>query len=131
MGLDSLVRCLLQLSLCSGLMLTWLLTGHVRRLQLQRLRGRRGRREEADINIIDVNQDDIMPDRDEWMTKALTEETVVRRPQKSADDPTMQQRRKHQITYLAHQAKEREVELKNEWAQNRATKNAYRTKYGF
>ena len=37
------------------------------------------------------------------MTKQLTEEKVVRRPQKSADDPTAQQRRKHQITYLAHQ----------------------------
>ncbi|XP_043188975.1 proline-rich protein PRCC-like isoform X1 [Amphibalanus amphitrite] len=99
---------------------------------LQHLRGRRGRREAPeDIQFIDVNQDDILPDRDEWMTKQLTEEKVVRRPQKSADDPTSQQRRKHQITYLAHQAKEREVELKNEWAQNRATKNAYRTKYGF
>ena len=37
------------------------------------------------------------------MTKQLTEEKVERRPQKSADDPTSQQRRKHQITYLAHQ----------------------------
>ena len=74
--------------------------------QLQHLRGRRGRREAPeDIQFIDVNQDDILPDRDEWMTKQLTEEKVVRRPQKSADDPTSQQRRKHQITYLAHQVR--------------------------
>ena len=49
----------------------------------------------------------MLPDREEWMTKQLTEETVVRRPQKSADDPTAQQRRKHQITYLAHQVSRR------------------------
>lgn len=40
-------------------------------------------------------------------------------------------KRKHQITYLAFEAKAREQELKNQWAQNRANKMATKNKYGF
>lgn len=51
--------------------------------------------------------------------------------QKKGDQPTGQQRRKHQITYLIHQAKEREMELKNSWAENKLTRRQTQAKYGF
>lgn len=51
--------------------------------------------------------------------------------QKKGDQPTGQQRRKHQITYLIHQAKERELELKNNWAENKLTRRQTQAKYGF
>uniref|UniRef100_UPI00398EBA2C proline-rich protein PRCC isoform X2 n=1 Tax=Pristiophorus japonicus TaxID=55135 RepID=UPI00398EBA2C len=50
---------------------------------------------------------------------------------KRGEQPTSQQRRKHQITYLIHQAKERELELKNAWSDNRLTKRQTQAKYGF
>lgn len=40
-------------------------------------------------------------------------------------------KKKHQITYLAAQAKAREVELKNQWAANKSTKRQTQAKYGF
>lgn len=57
--------------------------------------------------------------------------TFPSRFQKKGDQPTGQQRRKHQITYLIHQAKERELELKNNWADNKMTRRQTQAKYGF
>lgn len=57
--------------------------------------------------------------------------TFPSRFQKKGDQPTGQQRRKHQITYLIHQAKERELELKNNWAENKLTRRQTQAKYGF
>ncbi|NXD44913.1 PRCC protein, partial [Copsychus sechellarum] len=51
--------------------------------------------------------------------------------QKKGDQPTGQQRRKHQITYLIHQAKERELELKNTWSENKLSRRQTQAKYGF
>jgi len=93
---------------------------------MQRLQGRRGRRKE-EINFIDVSVAQEMPKGNEL--KQLTEETTYEKPKGPA--PTTQQRRKHQITYLAFQAKERELELKNQWAQNRLTRRQTQSKYGF
>lgn len=95
-----------------------------------RLAGKRGRAEA--INFIDVNADDALLTRHEWMTKALSEE----KPQhgfsrKREGLPTQKQKQKHQITYLAHQARERELDLKNTWAQNKMTKMQSQAKYGF
>lgn len=97
---------------------------------IMRLTGKRG---SADvINFIDVNADDALLTRQEWMTKALSEE----KPQhgfsrKREGLPTQKQKQKHQITYLAHQAKERELDLKNTWALNRMNKMQSQAKYGF
>ena len=46
-----------------------------------------------------------MPDSREWLTKQLTEESQYTSAQshKKKDGPTSQQKRKHQITYLAFQ----------------------------
>nr|XP_045592277.1 proline-rich protein PRCC-like [Procambarus clarkii] len=96
-----------------------------------RLAGKRRGKGEA-INFIDVNADDALLTRDEWMTKALTEEKPTHSFSKKRDGmPSQKQKQKHQITYLAHQAKERELELKNNWAQNRMTKMQTQAKYGF
>lgn len=69
--------------------------------------GIRGRHKGEDIQIVDIDQNEILPDRREWWTKALTEEntsTHVSLGKRGAEgDPSGVQRRKHQITYLAHQ----------------------------
>ncbi|XP_030832717.1 proline-rich protein PRCC [Strongylocentrotus purpuratus] len=90
----------------------------------------RGREE---IQFIDINADDqIGPTASlQNMVKSMTEEKESRVKLKKEQLPTSQQKRKHQITYLARQAKERELELKNQWADNRATRKSQNAKYGF
>ena len=84
------------------------------------------------INLIDVKADDALLGKHEWMTKALAEEKpMYSYSNKKGDMPTQQQKRKHQITYLARQAQERELELKNQWANNRMAKKETQSKYGF
>lgn len=96
-----------------------------------RLSGKRRGKGEV-INFIDVNADDALLTRHEWMTKTLTEEKPSHSFSKKKEGlPSQKQKQKHQITYLAHQAKERELELKNNWSQNRMTKMQTQAKYGF
>lgn len=94
-----------------------------------KLQGRR--REFEGIDIIDVNAADQLMDRKEWLMKSLTEETTHRPSRKKHNMPTSQQKRKHQITYLAFQAKEREMDLKNQWSLNSRTRRETQAKYGF
>ncbi|KAG0718690.1 Proline-rich protein PRCC [Chionoecetes opilio] len=104
--------------------------GGIDEATLLRLAGKRGRAEA--ISFIDVNADDALLTREEWMTKALTEEKPLHGFSKKREGmPTQKQKQKHQITYLAHQAKERELDLKNTWAQNKMTKMQSQAKYGF
>lgn len=93
-----------------------------------KIQGRR--REFEDINFIDVNADDQLTDKNEWLMKSITEE-MAHRPKNKHNMPTQQQKRKHQITYLAFQAKEREMDLKNQWALNSSTRRETQAKYGF
>lgn len=97
--------------------------------KLQKLTGRRNRREE--INIVDVNADEQVGNAAEMVVKYGTEEETHRPSRKKKDMPTAQQRRKHQISYLAFQAKEREFELRQQWAANRQTRRQTQSKYGF
>lgn len=98
---------------------------------LERLAGKAGKRRkgEAEPQIIDVNFEDIKPDEREWLTKALTED--------EADKPGPrntikgERKRKHQITYLAAMAKEREHELKKQWSESAHNRRAAASKYGF
>lgn len=85
------------------------------------------------MEFIDVKGSELMPDPKEWLIKQLSEEQPKMRSHshKKNDGPTTQQRRKHQITYLAFQAKESELELKNQWAQNRVSRKQTQSKYGF
>lgn len=69
-------------------------------MQFIKLQGRK--REFGNVDIIDVNADDQLTNRNEWLMKSVTEEMTYR-PKKKHGLPTQQQKRKHQITYLAFQ----------------------------
>ncbi|KAM4630827.1 proline-rich protein PRCC [Polymixia lowei] len=97
-----------------------------------RLQGKRNRGKE-EVKFLEIKGDDQLSGNQQWMTKSITEEKQERKSfsKKKGDQPTGQQRRKHQITYLIHQAKERELELKNSWAENKLTRRQTQAKYGF
>uniref|UniRef100_A0A3Q0QZE5 Proline rich mitotic checkpoint control factor n=1 Tax=Amphilophus citrinellus TaxID=61819 RepID=A0A3Q0QZE5_AMPCI len=97
-----------------------------------RLQGKRNRGKE-EVKFLEIKGDDQLSGNQQWMTKSMTEEKQQRQSfsKKKGEQPTGQQRRKHQITYLIHQAKERELELKNNWAENRLTRRQTQAKYGF
>jgi len=80
------------------------------------------------LNIVDIHGDDMKGDPRVWLTKALTEEKA---PRPTGKGPKGLAKTRHQITYLAHQAKERDWELKQEWATARENRMASRNKYGF
>lgn len=97
----------------------------------KRLQGKRNRGRE-EINFVEIKGDDQLSGAQQWLTKSLTEEQSMRSfSKKKGEQPTGQQRRKHQITYLIHQAKERELELKNTWAENKLSRRQTQAKYGF
>ncbi|KAM9340101.1 proline-rich protein PRCC [Symphorus nematophorus] len=97
-----------------------------------RLQGKRNRGKE-EVKFLEIKGDDQLSGNQQWMTKSMTEEKQNRQSfsKKKGEQPTGQQRRKHQITYLIHQAKERELELKNNWADNKLTRRQTQAKYGF
>ncbi|XP_072038864.1 proline-rich protein PRCC-like [Amphiura filiformis] len=101
--------------------------------EFQKMMGKHNRSNKEAIDIIDVNADEYLGPNPgtEWMLKSMTEEKEFRSNLKKEQLPSSQQRRKHQITYLAHQAKERELQLKNQWANNRMTRKQTQAKYGF
>ncbi|XP_053615856.1 proline-rich protein PRCC [Plodia interpunctella] len=100
---------------------------------IMKLCGARGKRKREEIQIVDVNQQEVLADAKEWLLKGLMDDTSKRvsASKKRGNEPTNQQKRKHQITYLAHQAKANEVELQNQWANNRMSKRQTQSKYGF
>lgn len=102
---------------------------------IEYLCGKRGvKRKDKEIdeaNIIEINGEDIKPDEREWLVKALTEEQVQRPISMQSCGINSQSKKKHQITYLAHQAKAMELELKNQWSQNKMTRKQTKSKYGF
>lgn len=102
---------------------------------IEYLCGRRGvkrkPKEIEELNVIEISGEDIKPDEREWLVKALTEEPVQRPISMQGGGVSSQSKKKHQITYLAHQAKAMEMELKNQWAQNRLTRKQTQSKYGF
>lgn len=93
-------------------------------------RGVKRKNEFSNVDIVEISGEDIKPDEREWLVKALTEEQS-NRPVSAGAGPSGQSKKKHQITYLAHQAKAMELELKNQWAQNKASRQQTRSKYGF
>lgn len=97
----------------------------------KRLQGKRNRGRE-EVNFVDIKGDDQLGGAQQWVTKSLTEEKTMKSfSKKKGEQPTGQQRRKHQITYLIHQAKERELELKNTWSESRLSRRQTQAKYGF
>lgn len=99
---------------------------------LQILCGNKKKRQQMAMNIVDLSGEEVMPDSKEWLLKQLSEEKKVRsHSHKKGTGPSSQQRRKHQITYLAFQAKAQELELQNQWANNRMSRRQTQSKYGF
>lgn len=98
-----------------------------------KLCGARGKRKREEIQIVDVNQAEVLANAREMLMKGLMDDTTKRvsASKKKGNEPTTQQRRKHQITYLAYQAKANEAELQNQWANNRMSKRQTQAKYGF
>ncbi|XP_076264715.1 uncharacterized protein LOC143198942 isoform X2 [Rhynchophorus ferrugineus] len=84
----------------------------------------------GNIKLIDINEEEILPDKDLWMTKSLTDPEMA--PKLEIDNPVDPTRRKkHHITYLAQQAKANEQELKSAWATSKNNRMMSRAKYGF
>ena len=100
---------------------------------LQRLVGKTGMRKKRpgeEISFIEVKNDDIKPNPREWIANALTDDS-----EKGEPGPKCmikgEKKRKHQITYLAALAKEREHVLKQQWSANAQSRRATQSKYGF
>lgn len=99
---------------------------------IEKLCGTRARKRKGEIpeEVIDINVDSMVGDAYMWLSKDLTkgqEHTGY----KKAKNLSVVERRKHQITYLASQAKEKEMELRNQWANSRMTRKQTQSKYGF
>lgn len=82
---------------------------------------------ESDLQIVDVDMSKHMNHNLDYL-KSVSEETEK---VSTGPLPSGQAKRKHQITYLAFQAKQNEIKLKNEWARNRNTKAQAKARYGF
>ncbi|XP_050422175.1 proline-rich protein PRCC [Adelges cooleyi] len=92
--------------------------------------GDRDRNPIKQVDVINVNMSQVMEDSQQWLQKNMTEEYAESRNMGDIN-VTGQSKRKHQITYLAQQAKANELKLKNMWAENRMTKKQTQAKYGF
>lgn len=80
-----------------------------------KLCGARGKRKREEIQIVDVNQQEVLNDAREWLLKGLMDDTTKRQSvsKKRGNEPTNQQKRKHQITYLAHQVSLKQYQSKS------------------
>jgi len=83
------------------------------------------------VDVINVNMSQVMEESQQWLQKNITEEYAESKNVSSDINITGQSKRKHQITYLAQQAKANELKLKNMWAENRMTRKQTQAKYGF
>lgn len=84
----------------------------------------------SDVQVINLTANDIIQ-RDDWEKAHLQQETQYIPRGKLTETGTGKQKKKHQITYLAQQAKANELELQAMWAQNRQSRRQTQNKYGF
>ncbi|XP_014240255.1 proline-rich protein PRCC [Cimex lectularius] len=96
---------------------------------LAKLCGTKDRRKAISEQFIDVDGSALVGDAQQWLVKELSKETP--NPGKRKFEGTHMSKRKHQITYLAQHAKANELELQNQWANNRMTRKQTQAKYGF
>ncbi|EFA00260.1 titin isoform X2 [Tribolium castaneum] len=84
----------------------------------------------VNIKLVDINEEEILPDKEIWMTKSLTDPDSAPKPVvEEPVDPT--RKKKHHITYLAEQAKLNEQEFQSQWSASKYARNQTRAKYGF
>lgn len=91
------------------------------------------RARKGDIQFIDISQDQVASSHDEWQRNHLqsaTGQQPTGRPV-GVGDLSAGTKKKHQITYLAYQAKANEAELQAMWAANRQNRRQTQSKYGF
>ncbi|CAH8653610.1 unnamed protein product [Dicrocoelium dendriticum] len=81
--------------------------------------------------IREVKQADLTAGADVALIKSVTSDESQYVSRSSTDDPGKLAHRKHQITWLAHQAQEKEMELEKRWSEARHNKASNRAKYGF
>ena len=79
------------------------------------------------IDIVEVNVGSYLAGNHELL-KSISMESG---PSVKGPAPSQLAKRKNQITYLAYQAKQREVDLKNQISNNKFTKAQTRSRYGF
>lgn len=91
------------------------------------------RARKGDIQFIDISQDQVGLSHDEWQRNQLQSETqfVPTGRLNVGEGPGTGTKKKHQITYLAYQAKANEAELQAMWANNRQSRRQTQSKYGF
>lgn len=90
------------------------------------------RRKMEEVNVVELSSAEVLPNKDEWLRTALASSTQYQPKGVLVDEePAPGTRRKHQITYLAHQAKANEMELQAMWAANRHSRRQTQSKYGF
>ena len=89
--------------------------------------GKRGRHE-IPVNIQSINVGDVVDENRRNLMKNLTSNY---KPPSNRDFFVGGGKKKSQITYLAYVAKERDEELKNQWASNAYAKQESRKRYGF
>lgn len=91
------------------------------------------RSRKGDIQFIDISQDQVTTSHDEWKRNQLQGETQFQPTGRlvTTGDPGAGTKKKHQITYLAYQAKANEAELQAMWATNRQSRRQTQSKYGF
>ena len=77
--------------------------------------------------------DDQVIDRSHSAKRKVNDQVIDMKSfsKKKGEQPTGQQWRKHQITYLIHQAEERELALKNTWSENKLSRRQTQAKCGF
>lgn len=92
-------------------------------------RAKRARMENVDV--VELSYEQVMPSRDEWLRTSVAGATTAPVRGELKDGPKGVARKKHQITYLAHQAKSNEAELQAIWAANRQTQRQSQSKYGW
>ncbi len=90
--------------------------------------GGRKNYEFANVKITDVKLNDVIGDNKAELMKNLTSNY---KPPSNREFFGGSSKKKHQITYLAYVAKEREEELKNQWSQAAFNKKQSRERYGF
>ncbi|CAH8640063.1 unnamed protein product [Schistosoma rodhaini] len=85
----------------------------------------------TNTEVISINQSDLTAGAQLELIKSVTSDDSQYRSKSTDDDPGKLAHRKHQITWLAHQAQENEMELEKRWAESRRNKASNRAKYGF
>ncbi|XP_017771457.1 PREDICTED: uncharacterized protein LOC108558909 isoform X2 [Nicrophorus vespilloides] len=90
-----------------------------------------GKLHKENIKLVDINEAEVLTEKDAWVTKALTDPEANPKGTAINDPVNNTCKKKHHITYLAQQAKANEQELQNQWSASRFSRKQTQAKYGF